>query len=307
MNHNPRILILLATYNGLHYLPALIESITNQKNVQIQVNISDDNSNDGTYQYIENLSTQDVRFKLLPTIGLFGSAGRNFYRLITDSDFSNFDYVAFADQDDIWFPDKLSNHVELIKQHKVDAVSSNVIAFWSDGKEKLIKKSQPQREHDYIFESAGPGCTFLMTPWLVNQVKQVLSSSNFSTIANSVALHDWLTYAVCRSLGHTWLIDSYPSVQYRQHAHNVIGANNGCKAKFARFRRISDGWYRNEVLKVLQVSIGLSDNSDLKKLNKYLISNRLIDKLRLLSFACKVRRRFSDRMFLAFSILFHIF
>jgi len=70
--------------------------------------------------------------------------------------------------------------------------------------EVAIHKSQPQREFDYLFESAGPGSTFLMTPWLFNTLKCLLNDA--SSIAHEVDLHDWLTYAVCRASVRKWLI-----------------------------------------------------------------------------------------------------
>ena len=70
---------------------------------------------------------------------------------------------------------------------------------------------------------------------------------------------------------------------------------------------MSDGWYRNEVSKVVQVCMTISDNPDLKKLHKYLTANGLIGKFGLLSFVCKARRGFYDRIFLALSILFGVF
>lgn len=302
-----KVAVLMASYNGLAWLPSQLKSIMNQSGVEVTLYISDDCSQDGSNVYLQQFSLQNLRVNLFSQTIRSGSAGGNFYRLIREVNITDYEYVAFADQDDIWEHDKLIRHINLLKKHGVEGVSSNVMAFWPDGKKKLIKKSQPQRELDYLFESAGPGCTFLMTPWLVNELKQVLSDSSSSTIANSVALHDWLAYAVCRASGRNWFIDSSPSIQYRQHAHNVIGANIGTKAKLVRFRKMSDGWYRNEVSKVVQVCMTISDNPDLEKLYKYLTANGLIGKLGLLSFVCKARRGFYDRIFLALSILFGVF
>lgn len=40
--------------------------------------------------------------------------------------------------------------------------SSNVTAFWPANKRKLVSKAQPQRTSDFMFEAAGPGCTYLL-------------------------------------------------------------------------------------------------------------------------------------------------
>ena len=235
----------------------------------------------------------------------FGSAGRNFYRLIQDVDISGFDFIAFADQDDIWESDKLINHINLAEQHQADGVSSNVIAFWPGGNKRLIIKSNPPLKWDFLFESAGPGCTFLMTPWLVNNVRKLLVDEN--NPAKKVVLHDWLTYAVCRAHGRKWVIDSKPSVQYRQHQNNVIGANSGLKAKWARLVRFKQGWYRAEVTKVCQVCATISGRAEIRKILSLLTNKNIISQLKLLLYVSQARRNIFDRLVLFVLVLFFLF
>jgi rhamnosyltransferase len=300
-----KIAVLMASYNGLAWLPEQLDSILNQQNIDVSLYISDDFSQDGSYEYLQQRSAQDGRVQLLPLTNKFGSAGRNFYRLIQDVDVSDYDYIAYADQDDIWDLDKLIRHVKLIQLHRLDGVSSNVMAFWPNGKQKLINKSKPQREFDYLFESAGPGCTFLMTPWLVAKLKYLLTAP-FS-IAREVALHDWLAYAVCRASGRKWLIDEIPTVQYRQHMSNVLGANSGVSAKINRIKMISEGWYRQEVLKIINVCLTLSSNNSFSHLREYLTNLSFKTRFSLLSFVGEARRSFTDRIFFAISILVGLF
>ena len=298
-------MVLLAAFNGIDHIKAQLDSILLQKDVNLVVSISDDLSNDGTYELLQELSYKDIRIKLLPLDGKFGSAGKNFFRLLREIDFSEFDYISFADQDDIWDHDKLIRHVRLMQKNGVEGVSSNVLAFWPDGKTKLIDKAQPQRDLDFIFESAGPGCTFLMTPWLVRKVKELLRDK--SNVVNQVDLHDWFLYAVCRASGKKWLIDPTPSMQYRQHDKNVVGANSGIKAKLARLKKISYGWYRAEVLKILAITHQLSNNPKLVIISTLLEKKDFLSRLKLLRFIPQSRRKMSDRIFLALIIIFGFF
>ena len=300
-----KVVVLLASFNGIAWLPCQLISILNQVDVEVSLYISDDFSQDGSYRYLQQFASQHSRVHLLPQISKFGSAGKNFYRLIRDVNISGFDYVAFADQDDVWELDKLIRHVNLLKKHGVEGVSSNVMAFWPNGLRKLINKSQPQRELDYLFESAGPGCTFLMTPWLINTVKGLLEDA--SSVSREVALHDWLSYAVCRASGRAWWIDEKPSVQYRQHSHNVLGANRGTKAKLARINKLADRWYRGEILKLVNVCCKISDNQGLNQLSNCLIHKGFKSRFGLLSFVSDARRSLLDRTFLALSILIGLF
>ena len=303
--NKPRVIVLMATFNGLDWLPEQLNSILNQVDVDVSVIISDDKSSDASCEFIERMVGSDNRITLLSRAQKFGSAGKNFYRLIQDVDLGNCDYIAFSDQDDIWESDKLIRHIELIKQYQADGVSSNVMAFWSNGDKKLIVKSQPQKALDYLFESAGPGCTFLMTPWLVGKVREQLLDVN--SPAKEVALHDWLTYAICRAHGKRWIIDEQPSVNYRQHKNNVLGANVGFKAGCARLLKMKQHWYRNEVLKIAEVSQRISASTNVGELVQLLKNNNFFTRFKLLKFVPQARRSGLDRAILACAILFGLF
>jgi rhamnosyltransferase len=55
-----KILVLLATYNGLPWLNSQIDSILNQDNLDISLFISDDDSTDGTLEFIKHLSGMEM-------------------------------------------------------------------------------------------------------------------------------------------------------------------------------------------------------------------------------------------------------
>jgi rhamnosyltransferase len=179
------------------------------------------------------------------------------------------------------------------------------MAFWPDGSQKLIRKSQPQKSHDFIFEAAGPGCTFLMTPWLVAKLREEIQSS--ISPARDVVMHDWLTYAICRAYKRKWVIDDVPSLMYRQHANNVIGANSGIKAIVNRLRKINDGWYRGEVSKICDVAVGINPDPKLIKLSGLLEARTFLSQLKLLQHVFQGRSKFVDRVELGLTILLFVF
>jgi rhamnosyltransferase len=304
-NLKPKVAVLMAVYNGHPWIVEQIETILNQADLNVFLYISDDASTDGAASWLEVLSSQNKNVILLPSTKRSRGAARNFFRLVAEVDLSAYDFVAFSDQDDAWLPGKLKHQVDQIKKLGVDGVSSNVMAFWPDGKEKLLDKAQPQREFDYLFESAGPGCTFLMTPWLVNKVREQLLDDASS--AKDVALHDWLTYAICRVHGRKWAIDSKPSVRYRQHGNNVVGANVGFKAKWARLKKLKQGWYRKEVIKIAQVCNSIAPDNETNRLLVLLQTKNLISQLKLLAYVSKARRSLVDRFLLATSIVVGLF
>lgn len=278
-----RVAILLAAYNGGQWINEQIESIFHQINIDLHVFISVDVSSDSTYKYCKQLEEANKNVTVLEYGERFGGAAKNFYRLIKDVDLSGFDYISFADQDDIWSLDKLSHGINHMEMANAEAYSASVIAFWGDGREKLIDKSQPQRELDYLFEAAGPGCTYIFTNKAASLIKSYLN--DFPEL-NDFVLHDWLSYAILRHNHYKWIIDSEPKMKYRQHSANQVGANTSLKGLIYRIEYILSG----EVFKSIALLVNVLGIS----------SVNLSSKLSVMTLAFKarqLRRRGIDQAF----------
>lgn len=255
----PTCAVLLAAYNGERWIEEQLKSILNQKGVLPTIFVSVDRSTDQTLNIIELLVSCDSRIKLLPYGERFGGAGKNFYRLIRDVDVSSFDMVSFADQDDIWMPDKLSAAWRHLSHEGYGAYSSDVIAFWADGRKSIIKKSYPQKSFDYLYEAAGPGCTYAFSASSFKLIKGFVSQ-NYEE-CGKVALHDWLIYAYCREHKQSWFIDNEPRMLYRQHESNQIGTNDNLRAYVKRLNHVRHHWYRTQVISIARVCNSTSANS----------------------------------------------
>jgi rhamnosyltransferase len=294
----PSIAVVLAAYNGSAWIQEQVASIFAQEGVDATLFVSVDVSSDGTESIVDSLASANRRIVVLPHGERFGGAAPNFYRLIKEVDFSCFDFIALTDQDDIWQPEKLSRAVKVIQSNNVDTYSSNVIAFWSNGKQKLIDKSQPKREFDYMFESAGPGCTFVMTKKLALALQQFLRENQEQ--CSQVSLHDWLIYAFARSRGYKWFIDPESHMLYRQHASNVVGANLGIKAKLARWKKLREGWFLDQALIIANL-LGYTEAQPMRRIKRL----NLIDRIWLIVNAGKLRRHLRDRFALILFLLLH--
>lgn len=230
----------LAAYNGMSHLREQLDSICSQDGVCVTVFASVDASTDGTEQWLEQYCATHQRCVLLPVGGRYGGAAQNFFRLLRDVDFSAFEYVAFADQDDIWLSHKLSRAVQCLLDLGAHGYSSNVVAFWGDGRTRLVRKAYPQRQWDFLFESAGPGCTYVLRKRLAMDIQTHLRDHVAATQA--VGLHDWFCYAFARARGHRWYIDSQANMRYRQHSGNQVGVNAGWRAFLWRVGQVLNGW-----------------------------------------------------------------
>ena len=133
MTSSHSVAVLLTAFNGIKWIEEQVESIFYQKDVNIDIYISIDLSNDGTYEWCQELALKNSNVNILPYGNHFGGAAKNFYRLIKEVDICKYDYISLADQDDIWLPDKISRAIKIINVRGLDGYSSNVIAFWEDG------------------------------------------------------------------------------------------------------------------------------------------------------------------------------
>lgn len=291
----PRVAVLLAAYNGIRWVEEQVASILVQRGVEVVVYISVDQSTDGTLTWCQDLAVKEPRVIVLPDMGeRFGGAARNFFRLVKDVDFSSFDYVSYADQDDIYLDDKyLAAHNSIVTRG-CSGYSSNATAFWSDGRQVMLVKSQPQRKYDFLFEAGGPGCSYVLRVPEALEFKKFIIE-NWQRV-NDVCLHDWLTYAWFRAVGKIWYIDSNSYILYRQHGGNQIGANNGLSGIKSRLSLLTSGWYRGEVRKISNL-VG----QNLPGLPASLAKDGVLPRLYLIANFTEFRRSTRDR--LAFGLL----
>lgn len=246
-----RIAVLLAAHQGLNWLGYQIDTILAQRGVSVTVVVSVDASSDGTEAYVDELASRHANIHALPHGSRFGTAAANFFRLISEVDADGFDYLSFADQDDLWDEDKLLRAVDQLRSRGADAYSGNVTAFWPDGRRALIHKAQPQREWDFLFEAAGPGCTYVMSHRLFVALQRFVRSHGRQL--QSIYLHDWFCYAFARASGFRWWIDPVPKMGYRQHQNNVVGVNRGWRAMSMRLQSVRSGWWLDQARQIAQL------------------------------------------------------
>ncbi len=290
----PTIVVLLATHNGVRWLDEQVDSILDQQDVLVRIVALDDGSTDGTPEWLAARAAADDRITVLADDGTGGSSARNFARLIRTAEVREGELVAFADQDDVWQPDKLARHAEILASG-FDGISSSVTSFTDDGTRSLVRKDYPQREFDYLLESPGPGCTFLLSARLLALTAQVLERS---ADARALDFHDSLVYAVARAHGWRWHIDAYPSVNYRQHGNNVMGSNVGFSAATRRLRLIREHWLRNHSIKLTRTALEVAPATlkpELERILGLLTGGRLRDRWALARLTPRMRRRPRDQ------------
>lgn len=302
----PVVLILLATYNSSKWLSEQIDSIINQKGVVVKILIRDDCSNDETVSSLNNLQKKYSFVSVIYADLSAGSPGANFKQLILKADLRSVDYVAFSDQDDIWFSNKLIQSIKFLKKSRAAGFSSSVLAFWPNGKKKKLSQSKKITEIDFLLEGAGQGCTFLIPSFFFSKIKKFCIKNKI--LINNFYYHDWLIYLLIRNLNETWYFSSDPTMFYRQHDSNDTGARIGFSAFIKRFSKIKSGWYKNQIDIALNISNSVTSNKSnfFRRFESQFratdsIKRRIILAVIFLLFG---RRRFADKFILAFSAIF---
>lgn len=303
---NPKVLILMATFNGEKWITEQMNSIINQCGVDITILVSDDFSSDQTVNILKKKYVDHVEF--LNNETNFGSAGKNFMNLYQHANANEYDYVALSDQDDIWKDNKLIKSINSINDNDVDFCSSYVEAFWQNGKKSVLKQNTQITDYDFIFEGAGQGCTFVMKQDFFKKFT-LFFKENFISKNTNFYYHDWLIYIYARMSKHSWHHIKEPLMHYRQHNNNDTGAKVSLSGIAARIKKIKNGWYKKQIAEALKISF-LADNKfkkldNLKKFEKVFSSkNSLLRKLKLIFYLLKNgRRSFQDRTALLFAAI----
>lgn len=100
-----KISVAMATYNGARFLPQQLESLASQTRLPFELQVGDDGSTDGTLDLLDEFAARapfPVRVHRNSTQLGFGE---NF---LQTAQRCSGNWIAFCDQDDIWFPEKLA-------------------------------------------------------------------------------------------------------------------------------------------------------------------------------------------------------
>lgn len=263
----PKCLVLLASFNGERFLAEQLCSIQGQSNVDVDIFFSDDNSNDNSKEILENFKCININI----ANNKHGSACNNFLFLIEKASQKKYDYIFLSDQDDIWFPTKLSEAINIMKEKQADCYSGSYYIF--DEKHSIIKyrnKYFSQRGNEHIFRSPGPGFTYGFTKEAFSLIQSEIKKIDYTKIR--FRWHDWLIYALAIHLDLNWFIDKKAYSLYRQHDLNDTGQNTSLSGVIYRLKFLFGGAYRSEILKITEV---INEEKISANIHRFKIHDRL--------------------------------
>jgi rhamnosyltransferase len=288
----------MAARNGSKWISEQIASILAQRNVRIDLTISDDHSSDGTRDEINHF-IGDARVKMLSPPASTGSAAQNFLWLIRRTSLSDHEYVALADQDDIWDPEKIHRGLVMLRASQAAGYSCAVTAIWPDGRRRTLRQNAKATCSDFLFEGAGQGCTFILAAQFFRDIRLFFEAEPNCT--SQVHYHDWTIYALARVWKRPWHFDHQPMMQYRQHPANDTGARLSFSGVRKRLSLIRGGWYRRQLKEIAGIVAKASPQDGLiAKWNELLSEPSGLSRRLRVSRFCMTggRRRKSDKTIL---------
>lgn len=218
--------ILLATYNGAEHLPELFSSLEGQTRQDWQLLVRDDGSSDATPQLLQGFQAKHpLQVKILTGGSAAQGAKDNFATLLSAA---TADYLLFADQDDVWLPNKIA-HLLQAAQRLGDTQPARPLLVHSDLQvvdERLqrlspsfwayqgISATDGQRFPRLLAENCVTGCAML-----INRPLRDLALP----MPEQAIMHDWWLALVASAFGHIEAL-AEPTVLYRQHPQNTVGA-----------------------------------------------------------------------------------
>ena len=279
--------VILCSRNGEKYLRAQIESILKQTEQSVRLLISDDVSSDRTQEIEREYAEQypervRVRFRTVPS----GGAARHFFLALQyfaeetgDGSLSpsgqspsgqspSGQYYMFADQDDIWHPDKVEKTLAAMREAEAAAVSGEAEAAVSEDDEKaensactvpllvhcdmrVVDEEEQEIAPSYVkYQQMSPERCRLNQLLVQNNVTGGAMMMNEALVRlilsrplpRHAVMHDhWIALAAA-AFGKVIFLDE-ALYDYRQHGNNVLGA-----AKGSRVREVLDrlGLFRKD-------------------------------------------------------------
>ena len=223
INKNPKVQILLATYNGEFFLREQLDSIVNQEYKFWELLIHDDGSTDDTIKILKDYEKNyPKKIRLLIDQKIFSSASRNFFHLIEHRSKEAALYC-LCDQDDIWHKSKLRLIIERYNSQddkKPILIHSDLSLIDSKGKllekshNKLIKyKKNIITKETSLYYNPVPGCAMCINSALADRI----------TYCKYMVMHDWWILLCAVHKNTTILYIKLPLIKYRQHSENVLG------------------------------------------------------------------------------------
>ncbi|MEP1835900.1 MAG: glycosyltransferase family A protein [Roseibium sp.] len=231
---NPKVSVIIPTYNRADYLLLTLESISKQTFTDFEVIVVDDGS--------ERREAQEVctKFDFCNYLWIPNSGGPATPRN-RGIELARGEYIAFVDDDDLWLPSKLAEQVAVLdSQPDFGLVHGYCECIDEQGVSTGAitgRPGSPEIKHgDCFVKMIGNWTVMMPTPLIRTRV--VRESKGFNPIIRR-ATEDIEFFTRIAALTKFWFIDK-PLVQYRVHGGNISGYKENYKNLAISLSRVAE-------------------------------------------------------------------
>ena len=252
-NINNMFAILLSTYNGEKFIKEQINSLLTQTFTSFVLYIRDDGSSDNTPNILDEYALKYDNIIILNDAERRRGACNSFLWLLKEVEA---DYYMFCDQDDVWLPNKVQISFDAFKEEEMRS-SEKPILIHTDliiTDANLNIKAPSLWKHDktdpYIITRKYlklvnyiTGCTMLFN----KRARDLAIEDNKFAL-----MHDFWVGISVDSVNGVIISLPIPTILYRQHANNTIGASKKEKRYLLeRYLHFPDFNYSNRLYRML--------------------------------------------------------
>jgi glycosyltransferase involved in cell wall biosynthesis len=211
----PSVSVVMATHNGLRFLPTQIASVLGQLRGSDELIVIDDASSDGTWQWLSDRPQPRVRLhRNARNLGVIGA----FERALA---LARNPIVFLCDQDDVWLEGKRDAVVQTFERH------ANAMVVVSDA--QVIDATGRIALDSFMHTRGGFRGSLASTLWRNRYLGCAMAVRREVAIAAApiprfVPMHDMWLGVVGRVLGGVRYLPQ-PLLQYRRHEGNVSPAS----------------------------------------------------------------------------------
>lgn len=213
------ITVCLASYNGSKYIKEQVSSILNQLSPNDELIISDDGSIDDTIFILKNFNDSRIKiYKNNKKNTVHNKYSPSHYKVTSNFEnalnYASGDYIFLADQDDIWYENKVSMTIEALQKYSLVVSNFSII-----------------NENDIIIKSINYNSCPISKSFIVNLINMPFYGCCMAfrkdilkyilPFPNNLIMHDnWIGLNVNLRYREIGYIDT-PLIKYRRHNNNV--------------------------------------------------------------------------------------
>ena len=232
----------MAVYNGAECLDDQLESLAAQSHENWQLLASDDGSTDNSSEILKKFGQAH---RVVQLDGPRQGAASNFMSLVrrAQSQLPEESWLAFCDQDDVWLSDRLTRGLEALQKSDMAQPALFCSRTWivdDDLQNHHLSAARPRTPGflNALVQNIAAGNTILLNPAAARLLMAAAQE------VGEVVMHDWWAYQLVAGAGGRIVHDDTPTLLYRQHDANEVGANTGLRAKGRRLLRMLKGDFR---------------------------------------------------------------